>query len=78
MQREKGLTFCSLSGPQPPLTGVGDVRVYGGVLKVSSRPVRDEQLLSLSLGKVGLRRLKRVGPEACGTGWGVCVVVVVV
>lgn len=37
----------------------------GGVLKVSSPPFRDEQLLSLSLGKVGLRRLRRVGPEAC-------------
>jgi hypothetical protein len=68
VQREKGLSFCSLFGPQPPLTGVGEVRVYRGVLKVSSRPVWDEQLLPLSLGKVGLRRLKRVGTEACGTG----------
>lgn len=69
MQREKGLSLSSLFGPQLPLTRVGEVRVYrGGVLKVSSRPVRDEQLLLLSLGKVGLRRLRRVGPEACREG----------
>lgn len=28
VQREKGLSFCSLFRPQPPLIGVGEVRVY--------------------------------------------------